>query len=190
MPAYAKSPENWLAQKIAEAQNTGRAATKQSTEYVVNSSTEVCEAIVGAIGYDNKGNPTGLKTGTSEVWGIAIYNSGMWSKLVEGPWTNFTYGEKWEAAGTGQTPQVRQEGGTIRFRGLIKTNASYTAGETALTIPVGMRPSAECQIPTAAFNGSSNVTATLAVLTTGVCFTQSFGSNSDLYLDGLTFNLT
>lgn len=141
MPAYAKSPEQWLANKINEAQNTGRAATKQSTEYVVNPATEVCEAIVGALGYDNKGIATGLKSGTAEVYGIAVFMGGEWHRIeVAGAWHEITALEaKWGQVG-GEVPFVRREGGSIRLRGRIGCTSEVTAGETILTLPAGFRP--------------------------------------------------
>ena len=77
MPPVLTPNNQWLAAQFQRSQEQTRALSAQQTEYILNPSTSVCEAIIGHLQYDHQGNPTGL----GDVWGIASHKTGSWVRI-------------------------------------------------------------------------------------------------------------
>jgi len=111
-----------------------------------------------------------------------------------GAWTEVTLGPKVEELGATQTLRARTEGGgaTGRIRGgiQIKGGETLSAGETALTLPVGIRP------PGLIVNGveTSGVPAPQVgeISAAGVVSFPSVAltTGAQVYFDGTAFNIT
>lgn len=78
MPAHHPPTGRFLANHLARTRQLAVVGATQTTDYIVDPMSDTCETIVGQLEFDHHGNPTGL----GNTWGIASFQTGVWTRVA------------------------------------------------------------------------------------------------------------